>query len=452
MAKQTPQERYAEMTQTPVEKLIAKLAVPTIISMLISTIYNMADTFFIGMISTAASGAVGISFSVMAILQALGFFFGQGAGANISQALGCQDTKRANQLASTGFYSALICGGAVGVLGLLFMEPMVYFLGATETIYPYCVEYLKWILIGAPWVCASFVLNNLLRFEGNAFRAMVGLTTGGVLNMLLDPLLIFTFDLGIAGAALATILSQLISFGILYFQIRKYSSITLSIRDFRPTEQMAAAITRGGLPSLLRQGIASVGSICLNTAARPFGDAAISAMAIISRITMFSNSAMLGFGQGFQPVCGFNYGAKLYDRVKKGYFFLIKASVLGLLAFAAVEFCFAEEFVGIFRDDPAVIEIGARALRLQCVTLVLNSFIISSNMLLQTTGQVVPASILGVARQAFLIPCLLIFTGIFDLLGLQMAQPVADTLTFVIAIPMAVKFLKKMDTDAKEAA
>ena len=444
MAKQTAQEKFLEMTTAPVERLIARLAVPTIISMLITTIYNMADTFFIGMISTAASGAVGVAFSVMAIIQALGFFFGQGAGASISQALGSQDTKRANELAATGFFSALICGAAVGVLGLVFMEPLVYFLGATDTIYPHCTAYLRLILIGAPWMCASFVLNNLLRFEGNAFRAMVGLTAGGVLNMLLDPLFIFVFDMEIAGAALATIVSQAVSFGILYFQIKKYSAITLRFRDFRPGMRMYSAITRAGLPSLLRQGIASVGTICLNTAARPFGDAAISAMAIIGRITMFSNSAMLGFGQGFQPVCGFNYGAKRYDRVKKGYFFLIKTSVIGLLIFAAVEFFFAEQFVGIFRDDPAVIAIGAKALRFQCITLVLNSFIISSNMLLQTTGQVVPASVLGVARQAFLIPCLWLFTAAFGLTGLQMSQPVADALTFVIAIPMAVKFLGRL--------
>ena len=444
MAKQTAQEKFLEMTTAPVERLIARLAVPTIISMLITTIYNMADTFFIGMISTAASGAVGVSFSIMAIIQALGFFFGQGAGASISQALGSQDTKRANELAATGFFSALICGAAVGVLGLVFMEPLVYFLGATETIYPHCTAYLRLILIGAPWMCASFVLNNLLRFEGNAFRAMVGLTAGGVLNMALDPLFIFVFDMGIAGAALATIVSQAVSFGILLFQIKKYSAISLRFRDFLPGVRMYSAITRAGLPSLLRQGIASVGTICLNTAARPFGDAAISAMAIIGRITMFSNSAMLGFGQGFQPVCGFNYGAKRYDRVKKGYFFLIKTSVIGLLIFAAVEFGFAEQFVGIFRDDPAVIAIGAKALRFQCITLVFNSFIISSNMLLQTTGQVVPASILGVARQAFLIPCLGLFTGLFGLTGLQMSQPVADTLTFVIAIPMAVKFLRRL--------
>lgn len=447
MAKQTAQEKYLEMTTAPVERLIAKLAVPTIISMLITTIYNMADTFFIGMISTAASGAVGVSFSIMAIIQALGFFFGQGAGASISQALGSQDTKRANELAATGFFSALIFGAGVGVLGLAFMKPLVYFLGATETIYPHCVAYLRLILIGAPWMCASFVLNNLLRFEGNAFRAMVGLTTGGVLNMALDPLFIFVFDMGIAGAALATIVSQAVSFGILLFQIKKYSAISIRFRDFRPGVRMYSAITRAGLPSLLRQGIASVGTICLNTAARPFGDAAISAMAIIGRITMFSNSAMLGFGQGFQPVCGFNYGAKRYDRVKKGYFFLIKTSVIGLLIFAAVEFGFAEQFVGIFRDDPAVIAIGAKALRFQCITLVLNSFIISSNMLLQTTGQVVPASILGVARQAFLIPCLWIFTGLFDLTGLQMSQPIADALTFLIAIPMAVRFLRKLGKD-----
>ncbi len=444
MAAQNAQDKYIQMTQTPVEKLIIKLAVPTVISMLITTIYNMADTFFIGMISTAASGAVGVSFSVMAIIQALGFFFGQGAGAGISQALGSQNTERANVLASTGFFSALIMGGIVTVFGFVFMEPMVYFLGATETIYPHCVEYLTWILIGAPWMTASFVLNNLLRFEGNAYRAMIGLTTGGILNMVLDPIFIFWFDMGIAGAAVATILSQAISFGILLFQISRYSAIRLSIRFFRPSGQIYAAITRSGLPSLLRQSVASVGTICLNTCAKPFGDAAISAMSIVGRISMFSNSAMLGFGQGFQPVCGFNYGAGLYDRVKKGYFFLVKSSVGILLCFAAVEFAFAEQFVGIFRDDPAVIAIGAQALRFQCMSLVLNSFIISSNMLLQTTGQVVSASILGMARQLFLIPCLWVLTPWLELTGLQISQPIADVITFVIAIPMSTRFLKTL--------
>ncbi len=445
MAAQSAQEKYIQMTQTPVEKLITRLAIPTVISMLISTIYNMADTFFIGMISTAASGAVGVSFSVMAIIQAFGFFFGQGAGAGISQALGSQDTDRANVLASTGFFSALILGAGVTLFGFLFMEPMVYFLGATETIYPYCVEYLRLILIGAPWMTASFVLNNLLRFEGNAFRAMVGLTTGGVLNMVLDPLFIFWFDMGIAGAALATILSQAISFGILLFQIHRHSAIRLSLGSFRPSGAIYAAITRSGLPSLLRQSVASVGTICLNTCAKPYGDAAISAMSIVGRIAMFSNSAMLGFGQGFQPVCGFNYGARLFDRVKKGYFFLLKSSVGILLCFAAAEFAFAEEFVGLFRDDPAVIAIGARALRFQCVTLVLNSFIISSNMLLQTTGQLVSASILGVSRQLLLIPALWAFTPLLELTGLQIAQPVADVITFLVAIPMTTRFLRTLN-------
>lgn len=445
MAEQTNDQKYIQMTQTPVEKLIAKLAIPTIISMLISTIYNMADTFFIGMISTSASGAVGVSFSVMAIIQALGFFFGQGAGSNISRALGSKDTRRADILASVGFFSAIITGALVGVFGLIFMKPMVYFLGATDTIYPYCVEYLQLILIGAPWMTASFVLNNLLRFEGNAFWGMIGLTIGGVLNMILDPILIFVFDMGIAGAALATIVSQLISFLILLYQIKKHGSARIRLSNFRPGRSLYADIIRGGLPSLLRQSIASVGTICLNTMAKPFGDAAIAAMSIIGRIAMFSNSAMLGFGQGFQPVCGYNYGAKLYDRVKKGYYFCVKVSAVVLAAFAVVEFLFAEQFVGLFRDDPDVIAIGATALRFQCVTMICNSVIVPSNMLLQTTGRVVPASIIGIARQGlFLIPALFILTPLLDLTGLQLSQPVADFATFLLTIPLTLQFLRSM--------
>ena len=440
-------QKYIQMTQAPVEKLIARLAVPSIISMLISTIYNMVDTFFIGQISTSASGAVGVAFSVMAIIQALGFFFGQGAGASLSQALGNRDEERAQQLGNVGLFSALICGTAVGVLGLIFMKPLVYFLGATETIYPHCVAYLSFIFIGAPWMAGSFVLNNLLRFQGNAYLGMIGLTIGGILNMILDPILIFGFHMGIAGAAIATIFSQAVGFTILIFLCNTKGSIHISPKSFRPCRNHYNAICRSGLPSLLRQGVASVAVICLNTSARPFGDAAIAAMAIISKLVNFSNSVMLGFGQGFQPVCGYNYGAKLFNRVKRGYFFCVKISFVVLAAFCITEFCFAEEIIAVFRrGDPEVIAIGAKALRFQCLTLVFNSVIISSNMLLQTTGRMVPASLIGIARQGlFLIPALLIFTRVFGLLGLQIAQPVADTCTLLLTLPVISKFLHTLD-------
>lgn len=434
------------MTQTPVERLIVKMAIPSIISMLITTVYNAADTFFIGQISTSASAAVGVCYSMMAIIQALGFFFGQGSGNSISRALGNQRGEKAEELASVGFFSCLICCALLGVFGLIFMEPLVYTLGATETIYPYAVSYLSIILCGAPVVGCSFVLNNLLRFQGFSFYGMIGVTVGGVLNMILDPVFIFLFDMGIAGAAAATVLSQCVSLCLLLYLNNRFSTVKLRMRSFRPRKAHAADIVRGGLPSLLRQGIASLSVICLNLAAKPYGDAAIAAMSIVSKITQFTNSAMLGFGQGFQPVCGFNYGAGLYDRVKKGFFFCLKTSFVVLLALAAAEIFFSGQLVGIFRDDPVVIEIGSRALRFQCFTVPLFSIMIMSNMMMQTSGKVVAASITGSARQGFiLIPLLFVLSSLWGLTGIQIAQPISDVLTTLLSIPFVISYFREMD-------
>lgn len=430
------------------EKLIVKLAIPSILSMLVTTVYNAADTFFIGQISTSASAAVGVCFSLMAVIQALGFFFGQGSGSSISRALGNQHGEKAEELAAVGFFSAILFGALLGILGLILIEPLVYFLGATETIYPYAVSYLRIILIGAPFMAASFVLNNLLRFQGYSFYGMIGVTTGGVLNMILDPVFIFIFDMGIAGAAWATILSQFIGLCILFYLNNKHSSVKIRVRKFRVRGVHCADIIRGGLPSLLRQGISSVAVICLNLAAKPYGDAAIAAMSIVSKITMFTNSAMLGFGQGFQPVCGFNYGARLYDRVKKGFFFCLKVSFACLTVLAVVEYFFAGTLVSVFRDDPAVIAIGEVALRYQCLSLPSFSIVVMTNMMMQTSGKVVSASLTGAARQGFiLIPLLFVLPSVFGLAGIQAAQPIADVLTVFLSIPFVISYFKEMERD-----
>ena len=445
MSNQNTNQKFIQMTQTPVEKLIIQLAIPSIISMLVTTIYNAADTFFVGQISTSASAAVGVCFSMMSIIQALGFFFGQGAGSSISRALGNQEGEQAGEMASVGFYSAIIFGTVFAVLGIVFIEPLVYLLGATDTIYPHAVEYLSIIMVGAPIVAASFVLNNLLRFQGYSFYGMIGVTVGGVLNVVLDPLFMFAFDMGTAGAALATVVSQAISLAVLYYLNNRHSSVKIRIRNFRPKLPYFGDIIRGGLPSLLRQSIASVAVICLNLAAKPYGDAALAAISIVSKITMFTNSAMLGFGQGFQPVCGFNYGARLYDRVRKGYFFCVKYSFLFLTTLAVIEFFCAGTLIGVFRDDPQVIEIGTLALRLQCLSLPTFSIIVISNMMLQTSGKVVAASLVGSARQGFfLIPVVFILPPLFGLLGIQMAQPIADFATFLMTVPLARSFLREM--------
>ena len=441
----TQEQKYKTMTEAPVKGLIVKLAIPTMISMLVTSFYNMADTFFVGKLGPSATGAVGVVFSVMAIIQAVGFFFGHGSGNYISRALGAHDVSGAESMAATGFFSALIGGTVIMIGGLLFLEPLALALGSSETILPYAVDYLRWILIGAPYMTASLVLNNQLRFQGNAIYAMIGLVSGAVINIALDPLLIFTFDLGVSGAAIATIVSQLVSFVILFIGIFRSNAIDIRIRNFKPTVERYKIIINGGSPSLFRQGLNSVATICLNVAARAYGDYAIAGMSIVTRIMQFANSCLIGFGQGFQPVCGFNYGAKKFDRVREGFWFCVKLSTAVLLVLAAACFAFAPAIVSLFQDDPGVIEVGRIALRLQCITFPLAGWIVMSNMMSQTIGKAIPASFLAMARQGlFLIPAVLILPHFLGILGVELSQAVADAITIAVAIPLQLKIMREM--------
>ena len=441
----TQEQKYKTMTEAPVKGLIVKLAIPTMISMLVTSFYNMADTFFVGKLGPSATGAVGVVFSVMAIIQAVGFFFGHGSGNYISRALGAHDVSGAESMAATGFFSALIGGTVIMVGGLLFLEPLALALGSSETILPYAVDYLRWILIGAPYMTASLVLNNQLRFQGNAIYAMIGLVSGAVINIALDPLLIFTFDLGVSGAAIATIVSQLVSFVILFIGVFRSNAIDIRIRNFKPTVERYKIIINGGSPSLFRQGLNSVATICLNVAARAYGDYAIAGMSIVTRIMQFANSCLIGFGQGFQPVCGFNYGAKKFDRVREGFWFCVKLSTAVLLVLAAACFAFAPAIVSLFQDDPGVIEVGRIALRLQCITFPLAGWIVMSNMMSQTIGKAIPASFLAMARQGlFFIPAVLILPHCLGILGVELSQAVADAITIAVAIPLQLKIMREM--------
>ena len=441
--------KYRQMTEPPVCGLICRLAVPCIISMLVTSFYNMADTYFVGMLkSNAATGAVGVVFSMMAIIQAVGFFFGQGSGTYISRELGKQNYQEASNMAATGFFSALAAGALICILGQIFLEPLAYLLGSTPTILPYTEDYLRVILLGAPWMAASLVLNNQLRFQGSASYAMVGIVSGAVLNIVLDPILIFWFDMGVAGAGWATIFSQFVSFCLLLVGCSKGSNIHISVKNVRLKFFYFKWIFKGGLPSLARQCLASVATICLNHAAQPYGDAAIAAMSVVQRISMFGASTMLGFGQGFQPVCGFNYGAGLYSRVKEGFWFCVKVSGAFLVGIGVLGYLFAPQLIRLFRDDPAVIEFGSVALRFQCMTFWVQSWVVMSNMMQQSIGRTVPATFLAVARQGlFFTPMVLVLPYLLDSTGIQIAQSAADLLTFLCAIPIQLYVLRHMPAD-----
>ncbi len=441
------QAQFIKMTETPIPNLVSKLAVPTIISMLVSSIYNMADTFFVAKLGTSAAGAVGIVFSLMAVIQAVGFGLGMGSGSNISRLLGQQKNKEADIIASTGFFSAITFGLVLTFLGTIFINNLMKNLGATETILPYAKDYAKYILFGAPIMCASFVMNNILRSEGKAALSMVGITFGGILNIILDPVFIFVFKLGISGAAIATLLSQCISFSLLLSCfIRKKSTTKLHIKNVSKKIGTYFLIIKTGLPSLCRQALASTATIFLNVSASFYGDSAVAAMSIVGRIFMFTMSAMIGLGQGFQPVLGYNYGAKKYDRVREAIFFTGKVGTVVMTSFAVIGFIFAEDIMKVFRkEDLEVIVIGAFAIKMQCLALPTHPMIVVSNMTLQIVGKSWQGTFLSAARQGiFFLPLIIIFSQAMGLIGIQITQPVADVLTAICTVPFMILFFKEI--------
>lgn len=450
----TAQQKLTYMTQTPLPKLVLSLSIPTIISMLITSFYNMADTYFVGLIGSAsASGAVGVVFPLMSIMQAIGFMFGHGSGNYISRKLGAGDTHNAQRMAATGFVSAFAMGIVIMLAGLVFAEPMVYLLGSTPTIAPYAQAYIRYLMPGVPFLISSLVLNNQLRFQGSAFYSMIGISSGAVLNIILDPLFIFGLKLGVAGAALATSLSQIVAFALLLVGTARGGNIRIDVRRFTPKAAFFREIFRGGVPSLARQGLNSLATVCLNLAAGGYGDAAIAAMSIVSRVMMMTVSAIIGFGQGFQPICGFNYGAGNYGRVRKAFWFCVRLCFGVLVVIAIAAMAFAPQIIRLFlANDDQVQRIGTLALRLQCLFLPLFAFTCLSNMMLQTIGLAGPATLLAAARQGlFFIPAVWALEKAFGLLGVQTAQPVADVLAFLLALPLCLPVLRGFAQKEQEA-
>lgn len=443
----TAEEQYNKMINTPVSKLIATLAIPTVISMLVTSIYNMADTFFVSHINTQASAAVGIVFPIMSIIQACGFTLGMGSGSLVSIRLGQKRNEEASVYASSAFFSALGIGLLITVFGNIFSNQFLSLVGASDAVLPYAKDYARYIFWGAPFMCASFVLNNVLRSEGKAFFSMIALTSGGIINIALDPLFIYGFGMGISGAAIATLVSQFISFSILLsWFLRKKAVCRMSIKLFSARISILGKVVTTGLPSLARQGLASVATILLNTTAGAYGDEAVAAMSIATKILMFIGSMMIGIGQGFSPVSGYNYGAKRYDRVKKAYKFTIFAGMSVMSFFAIIIFIFARQILAGFIKDEAAVNIGMVALRWQVAFIPLHPLIIGTNMLMQSTRNIKQATFLSMNRQGvYFIPAILILPRLFGLTGVECAQAVADILSTFTAIPYLFWFFRKLN-------
>ena len=444
------QDNYTFLTSAPIERVIPTMAVPTIISMLVTSIYNIVDTYFVGQLNTQATAAVGVVFPVMAVIQAVGFFFGSGSGTFISRALGAKEVHQARVMASSGFFSALFFGAVITVVGLLFLHPLSVALGSTPTILPYTERYLAGILIGAPFLTASMTLNNQMRFQGNAKQAMYGLMTGAALNVVLVPFFMFVLNMGILGTAVGTMLSEFVAFVVLLVMASRGDNIAIRWGDMKFDERcsrkrIAVELFRGGTPSLTRQGLASVATMMLNVAAGAFGDAAIAGMSIVTRIINFVFSAMLGIGQGYQPFCGFNYGARNYERLRRGYMFSLKLCVTIIVILGVPSFIFAEEIIDFLRHDAAVVEVGAKAFRWQLISLPLCAFVVMTNMTLQTSGRAFSANFLSAARNGiYFIPLILLLPRFLGILGVEICQAVADVLSCATAIPLAWYYFKTL--------
>lgn len=440
-------EQFEKMTNTPIPKLVSSLAIPTIISMLITSIYNMADTYFVSQLGTSASAATGIVFSLMAIIQAIAFAIGIGSGSTISRRLGEQNKKEADILGSSGLVTSLVFGFILLVFGNIFIEPLMIILGSTKSILPYSISYAKYILFAAPFMATSFILNNILRAEGKANLAMIGIGIGGIINIILDPIFIFSFKLGISGAAIATATSQFISFIILLsFYLRRKTIVQFSIKKISRNIDTYFIILKNGMPSFFRQGLASIATVALNFNAGNYGDSAVAAMSIVGRICMLIFCVVIGYGQGYQPVVGYNYGAKNYHRVKESFLFTLKVGTSIMTVLAIIGFILSPKIMSWFISNLTVIKIGTNALRYQCLVMPLMTLGVLSNMTFQAVGKSLHATFLTSCRQGiFFLPLIIILPKLFYLKGVEITQPISDILTFIISIPFIYKFFKNLD-------
>lgn len=443
--------QYNKMINTPIPRLVTSLAIPTVISMLVTVIYNTADTYFVSKIDKSASAAVGAVYAIMAIIQAVGYGFGVGAGSLISRNLGEKNYDEANKYASSSFIGAIISGALIGIFGLAFLQPFLKLLGCTETMMPHAIPYAKYILIAAPINCATFVLNNTLRSEGYSMLAMIGIGIGGVLNILLDWIFISKLGMGTGGASIATMISQFISFIVLlamFFFGRsivklKISSVSRKFGDYK-------LIFMTGLPTVCRQGLGSVAAALLNIQAVAYGeDAAGAAVTIANKVYVLVRNLSVGIGQGFQPVAGYNYGAGKRKRAWDSFVFASKIGTVLCIGFAVVSAIFANEIMWWFCDDAEVARLGTQMLYISCAAMPPLAFSTYVNQLYQCLGFKYQATFLASCRQGvFFIPAVLLLPLVFKCTGVLASQSVADVCTFIISIPFAILFYKRYIKDS----
>lgn len=444
--KESQSQNLSFMLESPMPKVVLKMAVPTILSMLVMSVYGLSDMFFVSRLGTSASAAVGIVFSIMTMIQAVGFMLGIGAGSLISRSLGAGNKNDAESVVSVTFFSGILGGVLMMILGLFFKSDIMKFLGATETILPYAKDFSHYILLAAPVMCCSFVLNILLRIQGKPTFSMIGLSLGGILNIILEPIFIFGFKLGIGGAAIATLISQFVSFLILlimYLNNNTFAKIRISL-FFRDFFKWFGKICYNGSSSLLRQGLVVIANVLINVHASKYGDSAVAGMSISGRIFILVISVMFGLGQGFQPVAGFCFGAKRYDKVKSAFNFTLIVSTILQLAFAFLLFRFSSEVITLFQKDAQVVKIGSEAVRFFAISLPFLPLSVIANMLFQICGQETQSIFLSSCRQGvFFLPLIIFLPHFWGLTGLELCQPIANILSGLVSIPFIIAFFRR---------
>lgn len=439
--------KYERMTTKPVQGLILSMAVPAICSMIITSLYSFADTYFVSRLGTSVQAAPGIAQPLFLIIQAVSLTFAVGAGSVVARKLGERENEEASEVVSTSFFLSIIIGMIIGCFSLIFLEPMMVLFGATPTILPSAYDYAFYVILATPFFSATFVLNFVIRGEGNAKLSVFGTVIGAVVNMILDPLFIFVFHMGIKGAAIATSISQIISFAVFFGYMMKGSCITrIKWRYFTLRPSLLKEVLKIGSPDFFRTCLSSVAGIMLNNAAGVYGDATLAGMTVVTRIVNILFGILTGFGQGYQPVCGYCYGAKLYSRVKQGLKFTMGAAFVTIGAIALGGCIFAYQIMTFFQpEDEEFIRTGSLILRTQLIVLIPATVTITANMLFQACGKALQSSVLALSRNGvFFIPMILILPGIYGLKGVIAAQPVADIITFLLSLPMLYYVLKEM--------
>ncbi len=445
--------RKSMMLEQPISRIIPKMAIPTIIAFLINSIYSLADTFFVSSLGTNATAAVSVNSSLDQIIMMAGSMLAIGANSYIARLLGAKREDEANKVLSVAFFIALAFGTILAVVGCAFMTPMVRLLGATDTCLQYSIDYATYVLLVAPFMATSFVMNQCLRAEGSAVLSMIGMGFGSILNCVLDPIFIFTLDLGVAGASIATAISKLVSFSILLFPyITKRSVLRISLKFFQPSREILSQIVKIGSSSMFRSGLAVIAAIVLNNIAGSISDAVLAGIGVTNKIMMFPFSVILGFGSGFQPVTGFNWGAKRFDRVLESYWFSAKCALAISAVMALILGIFANQVILLFAEADAEMQaIGALSIRLQCIALPIHAWVAVVNMFCSGLGKAKGALLLATARQgSCFLPIVYPLAWMFGANGVASVQAVADVLTFFLAFPLICRVLKEVKGKAAE--